>query len=150
MSHTSEISDAPFTDAECLRQAVESLAKRGTNCSLAKDTRPRMWYQDQFTKEYGETADYTLQLPDCRFDFGFVRKCKNLVPVFDPHGEYIAHLLGNKKFDGFDRAKAGDHIRALTAEYLYFVQLKAVKKAGYTVSSIKRNDKGEIKLRVTC
>lgn len=152
MSHTSVVHDVPFTSEELLRKAALALKADGINCEIVAHEVPRMWFGDQFEKQYGNgaTADLVLKLPDCRFDIGFVKENGKYLPVFDKHGGYIAAAIGSKKYEGFDSSKLTSHLRALTVEYNTALLKRTIAANGYTMTSkVQRNAKGHVFLTCT-
>ena len=90
ISHTTTLKTVVINDIDALEETVQYLNNIGTKCSLLKNQRPRMYYENQ----HG-VCDYILRIDDCSYDVGFAKQEDgSYLPVFDSYANILRRKIG--------------------------------------------------------
>lgn len=146
MSHTTKLKSVVIRDAAALVQAISDMRAEGINCSLDRNAKPNMYYNDQH-----KVCDYVMRLPGAivngrSYDVGFDKQEDGTyVPVFDEWGNAIGGQIGagpNCPMPTTAEGRAQHQIGRFMQHYAKNAAMNAAAAQGMSVESCSQDAEG--------
>lgn len=159
MSHTIEVGATPITSVPAIEAMAAGLCKQGIRCSVQKNAKARMYFENQITNQvYAKRAErkgsplvfgadpevcpLVLKLEDSPYDVAFIpTEDGAYIPFFDPWKGHIARQLG---FLDVTDDEATHHLGRMLQGYTKAAVTQQLEAEGFSVTSIAFDAQGEL------